>query len=191
MTAERYLGQKIRQLREAQQISIDALAERCCCGRDFLAHIESGQHLPSLAPLMKIARGLGVRPGTLLDDEYHNGPIITRQGDAEEVVRFADDAASAQGVLDFYSLASHKKDRHMEPFLITVHPGASGPPCLSSHEGEEFIFVLQGSVTVFHGRDCHQLASGDSIYYDSIIPHEVRTSGAEAARILAVVYAPF
>ena len=77
----------------------------------------------------------------------------------------------------------------MEPFLVDVHPGAEQDELSSSHEGEEFIFVLQGEIEVRYGSDTWKLAEGDSIYYDSIVAHCV--SAAAPARILAVIYAPF
>jgi quercetin dioxygenase-like cupin family protein len=75
----------------------------------------------------------------------------------------------------------------MEPFLVTVHPGAGAP---STHEGEELLYVLDGRIEVAYGKELHTLGPGDSIYYDSIVPHRVSAAGASDARILAVVYAP-
>jgi transcriptional regulator with XRE-family HTH domain len=191
MTQERHLGEKIRRLRESMQMSVEELAERSQSSALFIEHIEAGELLPSLAPLMKIARALGVRLGTFLDDDPHGGPALVRGGRAESVVRFSGAGPCDQGELDFYSLAQHKKDRHMEPFLVVLHPKADSAATFSSHEGEEFLYVLDGAVEVLYGKEIHVLAQGDSIYYDSIVPHEVRAKGGQDARILAVVYAPF
>ena len=79
--------------------------------------------------------------------------------------------------------------KHMEPFVITVRPGED--ESLSSHEGEEFIYVLSGRIAIAYGKDLHDLEPGDSIYYDSLVPHQVRAVGDGPARILAVVYAPY
>jgi mannose-6-phosphate isomerase-like protein (cupin superfamily) len=77
----------------------------------------------------------------------------------------------------------------MEPFLIDVHPAESaGAP--SSHEGEEFIFVLSGAVEVGYGTEVHVLRQNESIYYDSVVPHSVRSADGAEARILAVVFTP-
>jgi quercetin dioxygenase-like cupin family protein len=127
----------------------------------------------------------------LLDDETELGPIVTRRDQAEQVTRLKSlETASDAGVLDFFSLASGKASRHMEPFLIDVQPAEVHEHTLSSHEGEEFIYVLDGAIEVEYGKDRHVLEAGDSIYYDSIVPHQVRAAGDAAARILAVVYAP-
>ena len=191
MAAGNRIGGKITTLRESLGLSVDELAERSGCDAAAIARLESGEVAPSLTPLIKLTRALGVRLGTLLDDETELGPIVTRSGDAAEVARMRDlETASDAGVLGFFSLASGKVSRHMEPFLIDVQPAATGEHKLSSHEGEEFLFVLEGAIEVEYGKATHTLGAGDSIYYDSIVPHQVRASGDASARIVAVVYAP-
>ena len=191
MTTECLIGEKILQLRESLHLSREELAEKSRCSAVFIEHIETGQLLPSLAPLMKIARALGVRLGTFLDDDAHSGPTVVPAGGAASVMRFSGTGDCNQSALDFYSLAANKKDRHMEPFVIEVHPVATVPPEPSSHEGEEFLYVLKGAVEVIYGTENYLLQEGDSIYYDSVVPHEVRAAGDAGARILAVVYAPW
>ena len=93
-------------------------------------------------------------------------------------------------MLDFFWLAEGKTSRHMEPFMIDVNPATPGSHALSTHEGEEFVYVLDGEIEIEYGKDLHVLAAGDSIYYDSIVPHQLRAHGDAPARILAVVYAP-
>ena len=189
--ADNRIGTKITTLREALQLSRDELAERCDCDASVIAGLEEGALAPSLAPLIKITRALGVRLGTLLDDDTHVGPVVTRKDAAEEVARLKSlETSSDAGVLDFFSLAEGKTSRHMEPFMIAVNPGEDGHHALSSHEGEEFVYVLDGEIEIEYGKDLHVIGAGDSIYYDSIVPHQLRCHGDVAARILAVVYAP-
>jgi len=191
MTTENRIGEKITTLRESLRLSREDLAERSGCDLDTITGLESGQFAPSLTPLIKLTRALGVRLGTLLDDETELGPIVTHKGGAEAVSRLRDlETVSDAGVLGFFSLASGKAARHMEPFLIDVHPAEPGSHKLSSHEGEEFLYVLEGAIEVEYGKETHPLVAGDSIYYDSIVPHQVRAAEGGSARILAVVYAP-
>lgn len=191
MTVDRRIGNKITTLRESLSLSTTELAERCDCDVAVIEGLEAGDIAPSLAPLIKITRALGVRLGTLLDDDTSVGPVITRAGHAEEVARIRSLKTSSDGgVLDFSSLAEGKTSRHMEPFMITVNPAPEGSHALSSHEGEEFVYVLSGEVALEYGRELHVLVAGDSIYYDSIVPHQLRAHGDSPARILAVVYAP-
>lgn len=188
--SENGVGAKVRQLREARGLSVADLAGQCACPAGLLEKIEAGQLAASLAPLIKISRALGVRLGTLLDDDTEIGPVITRAGQESVVTRFSPGGVPS-GTLEFCSLAAGKSSRHMEPFLINIDPEDSDEPHLSTHEGEEFIHVLAGAIQVAYGRDRHLLQAGDSIYYDSIVPHQVSAFGSGPARILAVVYAPF
>ena len=129
--------------------------------------------------------------GTLLDDVTNVGPVLTRKGDVSDPARTKGlSTMSDAGELDFFALAAGKSARHMEPFIIDVNPAGDDEHGLSAHEGEEFIYVLEGSIEVEYGKDTHVLGVGDSIYYDSIVPHEVRAHEGGQARILAVVYAP-
>ena len=186
------LGHKIKQIRESRGLSTTDLANNCQVSIELIEKIEAGQMAPSLAPLMKIARGLGVRLGTFLDDSPQNGPVIVRSGLTDKIVRFSGDTQkNDKGSLEFYSLASDKKDRHMEPFVIDVHPAQTDTAKLSSHEGEEFIYVLSGELEVKYGKQTYMLKAGDSIYYDSIVPHCVHAADNLCAKILAVVYAPY
>ncbi|PKQ29575.1 MAG: DNA-binding protein [Actinobacteria bacterium HGW-Actinobacteria-10] len=188
--AENRIGAKLTTLRESLQLSVQELAERCDCDVSVIEGLEGGRIAPSLAPLIKVSRALGVRLGTLLDDDTNVGPVVTRRDEAQAAARVRSlETASDGGVLDFFSLASGKTARHMEPFIVDVNPAEESAHSLSSHEGEEFMFVLAGSIEIAYGKELYTLAEGDSIYYDSIVPHQVRAAGGTAARILAVVYA--
>jgi quercetin dioxygenase-like cupin family protein len=149
-----------------------------------------------------------VRLGTLLDDHEELGPVITRKGEASGTVRFI--TGNGEGNLEdggkpgpakktgpgsaggttghyFHALAADKSSRHMEPFIVDMEHDEDQPK--SSHEGEEFIYVLEGTIKVEYGKDNYTVNQGDSIYYDSIVPHRVFSSGG-AAKILAVIYTP-
>ncbi|RLB61365.1 MAG: DNA-binding protein [Deltaproteobacteria bacterium] len=191
MSVENKVGAKVRQLREMRELSVEQLSEQSLCSVDVLNQIEAGELVPSLTPLMKISRVLGIRLGTLIDDEPHDGPVVVKAKQQPEVIRFSGkDPTAARSNLDFYTLGAGKTDRHMEPFLIDVQPRADREAPLSSHEGEEFIYVLSGCIEINYGQSTYELETGDSIYYDSIVPHDVHAKD-DKARILAVVYAPF
>jgi len=98
--------------------------------------------------------------------------------------------ASKEGVrygYSYESLAPDKVNRSMEPFIVTLEPAEKkGVPY--NHEGEEFLFVLEGRVEVQLGSYSDVLEPGDSIYYDSTTPHRVACMGDTPAKILAVIY---
>lgn len=185
------VGEKIARIRESRKLSPAQLAERSELPEELIQRIEEGGFIPSLTPLIKIGRALGVRLGTFLDDVEELGPIVNRKGQLAKAVRFAGPSRAASGELDFYGLALDKSGRHMEPFLIDLLPGTDRHHPQSTHEGEEFMYVLEGRIEVHYGLDRYELEAGDSIYLDSIVPHHVHAAGEAPARILAVVYAPF
>ncbi|HRZ98706.1 MAG TPA: cupin domain-containing protein [Paludibacter sp.] len=184
------VGEKILTLCKEKNISFDELSERTGLSVENIETIVNIEELPSLAPLIKIARALGVRLGTFLDDSEMLGPVIHRQSDAQEPVTFSSQLSKSSSHLDFFTLAGNKAGRHMEPFLIDIKPSLTHESVLSSHEGEEFIFVLQGSVKIIYGKETHILKVGDSIYYDSIVDHLVCAADHQPAKIVAVVYTP-
>lgn len=191
MSAENSIGAKLRQLREAKKMSIEQLAEQSQCHVDQIRQIEAGALVPSLTPLMELSRALGVRLGTLMDDAPLEGPVVYKADNSPNVIRFSGkDPNATSSNLDFYSMAAGKKGRHMEPFMIDVKPRSGEAPPLSGHEGEEFIYVLEGTIQITYGKTTYELEAGQSIYYDSVVPHDVHAKGDSTAKILAVVYAP-
>jgi quercetin dioxygenase-like cupin family protein len=79
----------------------------------------------------------------------------------------------------------------MEPFLIDIDSASKNGYLLSSHEGEEFIYVLEGVIEITYGKKKFIVNTGESIYYDSIVDHNVHAANESKAKILAVVYTPF
>lgn len=191
MISEKSVGEKIRQIREMKKVSLAELAERSGMEISLLQKIEQEKNVPSLAPLIKIARALGVRLGTFLDDSDSFGPVVVRSGEYQKGVRFTSQASETREHLNFFSLAYDKAGRNMEPFIVDIEPGLQSDYMLSSHEGEEFIFVLEGVVEINYGKEIFKLGKGDSIYLDSIVMHNVHAGDHQPAKILAVVYAPF
>ena len=131
-----------------------------------------------------------MRLGTFLDDQENVGPVYVHAGEHPKVMHVSDKSESRRSDLDFFSLAANKAGRHMEPFLIDIHPSSAQSVQPSAHEGEEFIYVLVGESEVAYGKDLYRLKAGDSMYYDSIVPHHVHSAGDQEARVVAVLYAP-
>lgn len=185
------VGNKIKSLRESKNITIEEVALRSGLSEEQIVSIENDSYLPSLGPLIKVARALGVRLGTFLDDNDELGPVICRAEELTSAISFSNDASEARKNMEYHSLARQKAGRHMEPFIIDIQPSEEQQFNLSSHEGEEFIYVLDGEVEISYGKQTHTLKKGDSIFYDSIVKHHVHGVAGKSARILAVVYIPF
>ena len=184
------LGARVRKYREARGISRTELADHAGLTEIFLTSLEDDDVYPSIGPLQKVARALGVRLGTFMDDEITQDPIISRAG-----ARAADltmhKGRSSRAEFVYHSLGKGKSDRNMEPFYIEIMPDAKDAERkLSSHQGEEFILVTKGKLSVAYGREEHILEAGDTVYYNSIVPHHVGAYGDEPAEIVAVIYHP-
>ncbi|HEX2969113.1 MAG TPA: XRE family transcriptional regulator [Bacteroidales bacterium] len=187
MAINRLIGEKISALRTLKKVPTDDLAEKTGLSVKQLNLIESGVSIPSLGVLIRITRALGIRIGTLLDDTVKEGPAVVRAGEHQSTLSFSTNESREN--LNFMSLAPNKAGRHMEPFMIDILPDSGTEPPMSSHEGEEFIYVLEGSITIHYGNDTFKLAKGDSIYLDSVVKHLVTTDETRA-RILGIVYVP-
>ena len=188
MSAEK-VSQRIRYYMEKRDISIDRLAEGTGLKKDFIETMLNENVYPPLGPLIKIARTLGVRLGTFLDDQETSDPYIVRQADRQSQFSVLAEK-NKPAALNFFSLGMGKTDRHMEPFFIEVMPESASQKTLSSHEGEEWIAVLKGSIEVIYGKETYVLEEGDSVYYNSVVPHYVSARGGEKAQIHAVIYIP-
>ena len=192
MTTENKLGNKIKSLREALHLSQEGLAERCGVELDMIEGLEAGELAPSLAPLIKITRALGVRLGTLMDDDENLGPLYIDKNQMEEVTRMRSlETNSDAGELTYFSLAAGRPSRHMDPFIITIKPSGEIDHQLEAHEGEEWLYGMEGEIEIEYGKELYILHPGESIYYDSIVPHQVRAHDGQSAKFLACVYTPF
>ena len=142
------VGHKIRGIRESKNLTVEEIAESSGLSVEQINSIENDQNLPSLGPLIKIARALGVRLGTFMDDNDSLGPVVTRAEDRERErsISFSNGASDARKHMEYHPLAQQKAGRHMEPFVIDINPEENPNYTLSAHEGEEFIYVMEGEI---------------------------------------------
>ncbi len=186
------IGKVVKQLREEQELTLEELSARSNVSVEKLTEIESNRSIPSLGVLIRISRALGSRLGTLLDGQENTGAVINRRREVNEFPSFSGPDAEDSAHLRFFSLAKDKSDRHMEPLVIAVKPNSADHPELrSEHEGEEFLFVLDGEIVFYYGNDKHTLSVGDSVYFDSIVPHYLGNERDTRALVLATIYTPY
>ena len=190
MNEQQHVGQKIRLVREAKQMDIETLANRAQLDVEQIQALENEENPPSLAPLIKIARALGVRLGTFMDDAASMGAAVCRKSERLHSISLTNNSQKTRNHMEYFSLSQAKEDKHMEPFIIDIKPTEAEDFALSSHEGEEFIYVLEGDLEVNYGKETYVLHAGDSIYYDSIVKHHVHGYHNQTAKILAVIYIP-
>jgi transcriptional regulator with XRE-family HTH domain len=183
------VGEKVRELREKRGLSLQEIADRTGYSSALLSQIENHMISPPLGALIKISKALEVKVGAFFGDDPREPFAIVRKDERKLTSRFASKEGVSYGY-SYESLGLDKKDRHMEPFLITLEPATVKSEKLSTHEGEEFIFVLEGEMEAILGSHKDILHPGDCIYYDSTIPHKVQCHRDHPAKILAVIWTP-
>ena len=177
------IGKRITTFRKRLEMSVEDLSERAGVPVGLLHDIESGRVSPALGVMVKLSRALGQRVGTFMDDQFGRDPVITRAAEQEEGI--ASHKESTQGHYRYHALGTGKADRHMEPFFIKISP--TEERTTSAHEGEEFIIVVAGQVELLYGKTTHLLTEGDTMYYNSLVPHCLSAVGGDA-KIYAVIF---
>ena len=181
---EHSIAKKIRELRTARNFSLERLAKLTSLTKGYLSRIENSAKPPPIYTLSKISTALGVDVSKLLSDEAISAePLeITITRNAEHAV--TDGRGTPYGYV-YESLAPKKLGKNMEPFVITVSFESRND---FQHEGEEFLYVLEGKLEFFFKNYSYILEKGDSVYFDSVFPHGGKSLGAEPAKIMIVIY---
>jgi transcriptional regulator with XRE-family HTH domain len=176
-------GNMLRATREKRGFSLDELAARTGISRDTLAQLEAGEFILPLGQLIKLSKALSLRMADVISTGEESFTIV-RSDQRLSFSRFGKSRQASYGY-EYESLAARKKDRVMEPFIVTLHPSAADES--SSHDGQEFIYVLEGEMEVIIEDTREVLKPGDSVYYDSANMHLVKAHGGKPAKILAVL----
>ena len=182
------IGEKIKSLRTARAMSVEEVAELSGISSENLREMEGNTMSPPLGNIVSLAKVFEVPVGDFFGDSGDSPFSIVRSNAGTKVSRFGAAYSESCGYA-YQGLGQQKRNRQMEPFLVTLNPTESHKAEANQHIGEEFIFVLEGEVEVnlLDHRDI--LNQGDSIYYDSNVPHIISCHGNKPATILAVIYA--
>ena len=178
------IGRRIKSLRTEKGMSLDELSQMTGFEVDILHKIENDEIQPQLGTVIKLSKALDAAFGRIVSGVGDRLYSITRQNERKIVSR----STSFKGQRKAYtymSLAPEVKGRHMEALFIQLEEDPEEE--ISVHEGEEFIFVLDGTVKMKIGHDEFDLESGDSLYYLSTTPHHISAKKGKAT-ILAVLY---
>jgi len=181
---EKQIVKNIKTFRTGKRMSVERLARLSGLTKGYVSKIENSDKAPPFSTLIKIADALNTDISLLIAEDsevpQNMNLCIVRRNERREVV--------SRGTLYgyHYQALSHKKmGKNMEPFIIRP---ASQEKGVFSHEGEEFMYVLEGKHEFIYDGKKYLLKAGDSIYFDSIIPHSGRSVGKKEAKILAVMY---
>jgi transcriptional regulator with XRE-family HTH domain len=182
------VGAHVRAFRETMGMTVQQFAERTGFSSALLAQIENRMVSPSLGTLVKIANTFGTTVSSFIGGKEEREFSIVRKEDRSTVSRVGL-KEGGKSTYTYESLGAGKAGRKMEPFLVRLQPLSGPSTTRSAHDGEEFLYVLSGKVTVRLGNLSDDLEEGDCIYYNSTIPHQVHSADEREAIILAVIHA--
>jgi transcriptional regulator with XRE-family HTH domain len=181
------IGAKIKSLRLLRKKTLQEVADETGFSPALISQVENNNVSPPLATLSKIAKVLGVRVGYFFREE---GPEeayeVMRREERPAVTRVISRTGGQHGYT-YNALTHRKRDKIMEPFLLFVDPGMRDEENLYSHEGEEFLLILEGEVELVLEQERVVLREGDSVYFESSLRHRLLAHGSAGAKVLAVL----
>lgn len=177
------IAARIKELREIFEIPLETLAKEFDIDPELYHNYESGTTDIPVGVLSQIAHRFGVELSSLLTGEEPKLRTysLTRKGKGVTVER--------RKAYKYLSLAYNFVNKKAEPFLVAVEPSPEGTPIsLNDHPGQEFNYVLEGSLKIVLGKHEIVLHEGDSLFFDSTIDHGMQALGGKTAKFLAVIF---
>jgi len=158
------IGRHIRKLRRQQQRTLQEVADACGFSKSLLSKIENGHIFPPIATLVRIAGAMGTKVTALLEATDDARTVVNR---SEEVSKNTVRTERGYAVFPF---ASEHRSKKMQPFLFTARLGEVLQHEVA-HEGEEFIYVVEGSMKFRVGDVEYTLREGDGLYFEASDSH--------------------
>jgi transcriptional regulator with XRE-family HTH domain len=178
------IGERIRKLREEKGLSVDELANLTGFDVELLSNIETNKVQPQLGTVIKLSKALDSAFSRLVSGVGDKLYSVTRKNEQKSVARSTSQKGKKQ-IYTYKSLAPEVQGRHMEALIVQLEENPDEE--MSVHEGEEFIYVIEGVAVLKIGEDRFELEPGDSVYYLSTTPHQIASKSGKAT-ILAVLY---
>jgi transcriptional regulator with XRE-family HTH domain len=180
----KYVGERVKKLREAQGLALEQVCKLTGLQPERLRAFEEGEAVPPIGVVIKLSRVLGSKVEGLL----HGGGTVS---EALTICRAGESLAGEQGSTEqgyaYGSLTRPGTAGHlMEPFLLSFDPRAPESVPIS-HDGQEFVFVVEGSIELLYDGRLYRLDKGDSAYLDASLLHMFHGLGEECSQMLAVV----
>lgn len=172
------LGTKIHRLRKKQDLSVEDLARQTGLNTEYLNRMEKGEETPPVGVILQISRALRLDAATLLSQAERG---------AKKRKASYDKRKKAYG---YKVLAPGGANMHLKAFRITIDPQKDHTMVAYRHEGEEFIYVLQGKVEVTVGENEYRLSAGKSLHFNSSVSHMLRNPGSVKTELVVVLYTP-
>jgi len=178
------IGIRIKNIREEKGLSLDELSKLTGFDVELLSNMEGNKIQPQLGTVIKLSKALDSAFGRIVSGIGDKLYSVTRKNERTKISRSTSHKGEKQ-VYTYMSLAPEVKGRHMESLIVHLEENPEDE--MSVHDGEEFIYVLEGLVALKIGTDSFILEPGDSVYYLSTTPHLIAAEKGNAT-IIAVMY---
>ncbi|MBF0241162.1 MAG: cupin domain-containing protein [Desulfamplus sp.] len=173
-------GSKLMQMRKAHQLTHEELAKRTGKNPEFIEELENNRTTPSVGFMIKLSEVFGIDPDTFLND----GERAALSGNrAKEYTR-------RTGNYYYQNLTPSAENEHLRVFMVTIESNKKHKPVAYRHEGEEFIYVMEGNLELMLDGKVHELVAGESIKFNSETPHQLKSLGNQDTRCLVTLYTP-
>ena len=172
------LGKRVKEARSRLGISLEELAQRSGYTADVISAIEEEQMVPPVALILQLSRILKLD----MEPDDSAGTTATRLR-ARSHKRRVDSYA-------YQALTRPKTDMHLRAYQVTIEPKTEHKGVEYHHEGEEFIYVLEGELVIQIGENMNTVKKGQSIHFDSSLHHKLNNPSSQTAMLLVVIYVP-
>ncbi len=172
------LGERIRKSRVEKGLTLTQLANETGVPEHDLEKIEAGETMPPVGSLLSLSRALDLDSDAFLKEEK-----AARKKLAKAYEKRTENYA-------YETLAPGARHKHMKAFRIRIEPKSAHQGVGYRHEGEEFVYVLSGSVEILVGEQKNDLGPGECLHFNSGVPHKLTNTGDSEAELIVVVYTP-
>jgi transcriptional regulator with XRE-family HTH domain len=181
------IGRKIRDLRKGKALTLQDLSTATGLSKPLLSQIENEIVVPPISTLLKISRALDKDIAFFFQEPNDDRKIVVVRTFERESLDTRK-LGRTDGGYSYESLAYKKSRKNMEPFLVEFERKDEKEMSFYSHEGEEFLFVLEGDLEFRTRDEVHGLKKGDSLYFESDVPHSYRALGKKNAKAIVVIF---
>jgi len=172
-------GGRIRRLREAKGLSLETLSHDTGYTVKFLKEIEEDKTAPPVAVVLQLGRVFKVDMDQLQENRNKEASRRRSTSHKKRVASYA-----------YAPLTPPGEDKHLRAYRVSIDPQTEHKGVEYHHEGEEFIYVLHGGLTIQVGQNTSTLKKGGSISFDSSLSHKLSNPTREKAELLVVIYVP-
>ena len=172
------VGQTIQKARKERKFSFEQVANQTGLSIDYLKTVEKGKLIPPVAVLLQISRALGIDSRSFL---YESKSKIQKR--IKEQIGITENYT-------FTTLTPNAAHKHLKTFHVSIEEHREHKGFSYQHEGEEFVFVLSGKIELIVGEHRNTLSKGESLHFNSVIPHKMRNLSEKISELIVAIYTP-